>query len=149
MIPFLLTLIVFTLQGQSGTSSIEGVVVISGTSRPVARSHVTIVGPRLAQIDASIRMDHAGGRLRGASLRGAGYVHDRCDVCEARRRRTCGVMLTKARVMSEVEIEPAPRAAPSWLPLFRRFPRLAERVGRIPLGELIRQKSGRFGIQFA
>ena len=52
MIPFLLTLIVFTLQGQSGTSSIEGVVVISGTSRPVARSHVTVVGPRLAQIDA-------------------------------------------------------------------------------------------------
>jgi len=52
VIAHFLALAVLALQAQSNTSSIRGFVVAAGTSTPVPRAHVTIVGRQMAQVDA-------------------------------------------------------------------------------------------------
>jgi hypothetical protein len=52
VIAHFLALAVLALQAQSNTASIRGLVVAAGTSTPVPRAHVTILGQRMVQVDA-------------------------------------------------------------------------------------------------
>ncbi|HEY2381052.1 MAG TPA: carboxypeptidase regulatory-like domain-containing protein [Terriglobia bacterium] len=41
-----------TFQGQLATSSVSGTVVVAGTSTPIPKAHVTILGPQVVRIDS-------------------------------------------------------------------------------------------------